>query len=359
MAAMSFHLVVYSDSELLGGAEKSLATLVGNLSDDIRVTVMGVDRTIVDAVASARPGARTQIVPRVKAPWDLAGITAHVRAVRGLRPHIFHANAPSPWACEYGVAAALAVRGVRVMTVVHCPSPPTYWRQRRLAQLTSRRLAAHVAVGEASARELEEIAGLKPGSVLTIYNGVPDVAVARTNGDRPAQVLGWAGRLDDEKGIDILIRALADLPGVTTVLVGDGPKRAQLEALAEECGVADRVVFAGWQDTPQAILQGTDIFVLPSRIEAFPLSVLEAMLLELPVVASDVGSVSELVLSEETGVLVPSEDPIALARAVTDLLADPARRRQLGRRGREIVLERFTPQAMAREFESLYRRILE
>src|SRR5205823_4013374 len=118
-------------------------------------------------------------------------------------------------------------------------------------------------------------------------------------------VIGAIGRLAPEKGYDLAIHALRDLPEATLVLVGDGSERERLEAIARELGVAERVQFTGWSDEPRRYLPGFDAFVLPSRQEGFPLAVVEAMLAGLPVVAADVGSVSEAVVDEETGYLVP------------------------------------------------------
>ena len=141
------------------------------------------------------------------------------------------------------------------------------------------------------------------------------------------------------------------------MLVGDGPERAHLEELARELGVADRVVFPGWQDEPAAQLRAFDMLVSPSRSEALPLAIVEAMLAGLPVVATDVGSVSEAVVAGETGLLVAPEDAAALAEAIRTLRDDPDARRRLGERGRELAGERFTPEAMAHAFEALYREI--
>ena len=118
--------------------------------------------------------------------------------------------------------------------------------------------------------------------------------------------------------------------------------------------MADRAHFVGWSDEPRRHLEALEVFVLPSRFEGFPLAVVEAMLAELPVVASDVGAVREAVLDGRTGLLVPRDDPEALAAAVRELLADPARRRAMGAAGRTLALERYTAAAMARRFESLY-----
>ena len=350
--------VFYTDSDLVGGCEKSLATLVGSLSDEFDVTVVGVCRNVIDAVASTRPGAATRLLPRVKAPWGARGVASHFLALRELRPQIFQAQQSSPWACEYGVLAAVATRRTRVVTVIQCPSPATVGRERTLFKLLARQVDAYVAPGRRAAREVEAVTGLKRGSVTVIHNGVDEVR--RSASQRPADgpVVGWVGRLAREKGVDVLLAALVELPGVTALLVGDGPERAPLEALASRLGIDDRVVFAGWQDEPQAFLGTFDVFAFPSRIEAFPLAVLEAMLAELPVIASDVGSVEEVVVPGETGILVPPDDPTLLAAAIRRLLENDNERRELARRGRALVLERFSASAMAQGYEDLYRRLL-
>jgi glycosyltransferase involved in cell wall biosynthesis len=152
----------------------------------------------------------------------------------------------------------------------------------------------------------------------------------------------------------VLIRALADVDGASLLVVGDGSERARLRGLAREVGVSERVTWQGWSDEPRSYLGSLDVFVLPSRFEGFPLAVLEALLVGTAVVASDVGSVGEAVRDGETGLLVPSEDPDALADALRRLLADGALREALGTQGRRLVLSRFTADHMARAFESLY-----
>src|SRR5207302_6028335 len=114
--------------------------------------------------------------------------------------------------------------------------------------------------------------------------------------------------------------ALATRPDAALVLVGDGPERRSLAALAGDLGLDDRVLFAGWQTQPRRYLTTVDVFALPSRFEGFPLAVVEAMLAELPVVASAVGSVPEAVREGETGLLVPPDDPARLAAALRRLL---------------------------------------
>jgi glycosyltransferase involved in cell wall biosynthesis len=185
---------------------------------------------------------------------------------------------------------------------------------------------------------------------------VPDQARPAAIERRP-QLVGTIGRLEPQKGVDVLIRALAEVEGATLLVVGDGSERGRLEELARSVGVAERVEWKGWSDDPRSHLATLDVFVLPSRNEGFPLAVLEALLAGTAVVASDVGSVADVVREGETGLLVPREDPAALAAAIRNLLAHPALARRLGAEGRRVVLDHFTANHMARAFESLYQEL--
>lgn len=357
-AADGVHVVAYSDATELGGAEQSLANLLASLAPRIRVTVVGNDREIVEWLAGHRPGSESCFVAPVRNKRDLRAIVAHYRVLRRLRPDILHANLRIPTACQYALFVGLMLRGIRVVAVEQLPVPPTNRLQRRLKQATSRRLAAHVAVGDRAATMVEGMYGLRPGSLRTIHNGVPDVPLPPPMEDtRAGPRVGSLARLTSQKGFDVLLRALALLPDVTAVLVGDGPDRKSLEQLAEQLGLRDRLEVTGWLSDPRPLLSTLEVFVLPSRYEGFPLSVVEAMLAALPVVASDVGSVREAVIHRETGLLVPPEDVDALVGALGELLADEALRRRLGERGRALALERFSAGAMADAFESLYDEI--
>ena len=298
------------------------------------------------------------MLPPVRTKRDLPAFAAHVRALLRLRPDILHANLTTPASGRHALLAATLVPKVRTVAVEQLPYPLSGRLQRGLKRFTSHRLAAHVAVGEPAAREVEALAGLPPGSVRSIPNGVPDVALDPLPRPFERPTLGSLGRLDRQKGYDVLLHALAALPDTALVLVGDGPERRSLETLASSLGVDDRVLFAGWQAKPRRHLTTFDVFVLPSRFEGFPLAIVEAMLARLPVVATVVGSVSEAVREGETGVLVPPDDPSALSSALRGLLGDPSAGRRLGERGRSLALERFTAAAMARSFEALYEEIL-
>lgn len=199
-----------------------------------------------------------------------------------------------------------------------------------------------------------------------LYNGVPDPQPApapralRAAGERAELVL--VGRLSERKGQDVAVRALAALVDsghdAALTLVGDcfpGYEHVVrgLERLVAELGLGDRVTFAGFTD-PRPHLDRAHVALVPSRVEPFGLVAVEALMLGLPVVASDVGGLPEIITDGVTGRLVPPDDPAALAGALADLLADPAAAAELGRAGREDVRVRFSAVTYAERF----RRVL-
>jgi glycosyltransferase involved in cell wall biosynthesis len=351
-------LVAYTDNVELGGADLSMAHVLARLDRSIEVTVLGVAEPIVERVASARVGTATRIVPRPRSGHDWRSLGAHVRALREIDPDIVHANLASPWSCQYCIAGAGLVRRPRVIAVYQLVVPPISKAQWRAKRLTVRAVDRHVGVGKRTSREVEASVGLPANSVLTIHNGVPDEPRAAPDRPGPGQLVGAVGRVEPQKGFDLLIQALAQLEDVMLVVVGDGSERQGLEQLAKSLGLADRVVWEGWSEDPRSYLGVFDVVALPSRFEGFPLALLEALLARAAVVAADVGSVGEAVRDGETGLLVPAEDPAALADAIRRLLADADLRRRLGEQGRRLVLENFTADHMTQAFERLYGELL-
>jgi glycosyltransferase involved in cell wall biosynthesis len=357
-ATRPLRLLAYTDSLAVGGAELMLGYLLGALCPHIEIGVLTMDGGVAQAILSRRPEGRAMTVGVPRHGRDRVALLDHVRAVRAFAPDVIHSNHAWPWACSYGELAGFLTPRVRVIAVDHLPIPAAIPRSRRMVtRLLAGRLDAHVAVGERVARSIEEMVGLRAGSVDSVPNGVPVERVDPTTPVAPSPVIGSLGRLTEQKGYDLLVRALPELPGATAVLVGDGPERFTLEKLASELGVAERLVIIGWVPDARRYLSTFDIFALPSRWEGMPLGIIEAMQSGVPVVASDVGSVVEVVSHGETGYVVAPEDPHDLQDRLQSLLADPAMRRRMGERGRLVALERFTDVVMARRYEAIYREV--
>jgi glycosyltransferase involved in cell wall biosynthesis len=361
VSGVPLRVLAYTDSTAVGGAEIALGYLLGALAPEIEVGVLATDARVGAAIAARRRGVNARAVRAPQGGSDRAALRDHVRAIRAYAPDVVHANHTWPWACAYAELAALLCPGVRVLAVDHLPVPSALPRRRLYAgRMRARRLDGHVAVGERAARQIEQLVGLRAGTVRAIANGVP--ATAPESAQPPATlasppVIGSVGRLAEQKGYDLLVRALPALPAASLVLVGDGPARGDLERLAAELGVSGRLHVTGWTDDPRGYLAAFDVFALPSRWEGLPLGILEAMHAGLPVVACDVGSVAEAVRDGETGFLLAPDDLDALRERLRGLLADPRLARRLGERGRALATERFTDTAMARRYETLYREL--
>jgi glycosyltransferase involved in cell wall biosynthesis len=160
------------------------------------------------------------------------------------------------------------------------------------------------------------------------------------------------------KGIDDLVSAMPEIldsiPEAMALIVGDGDQRVALERLAGEAGVAERVVFTGSRDDVGVLLAASDVFVLPTHVDLLPTVVAEAMAAGLPVVASDVGGLGDMVEDDVTGILYPAGDIEALTRACVGLLADPRRRDTLGRSGRLVAEEKFDIRNHVEALQRLY-----
>ena len=352
-------VTIVTDSAINGGAERSLAHLVAHLSSGVAPTILGSHPATVGFIARHRPDAQIAVVGEVRGKLDVRGIRRLRRALRATEPDVVHVNLTGPRSCRFALLAALVPPRMRVVAVEQLPLPPATRWQRWWRRQLHRRLGAHVAVGVAAARHVEAHLGLPAGEVMSIHNGVPDPAprtpLAGTTS--PRCTVGTVARFEAQKGLDVLLRAVAPLD-VDVRLVGDGPERPALVALAEQLELTSRLTFAGWSDDVSAELDRLDVFVLASRNEGFPLAIVEAMLAGLPVVATDVGSVAEAIEPGVTGLLVPPDDERALRDAIASLLADPTRRDELGEAARARAASIYTAAAMAERFEQLYARLV-
>ena len=146
---------------------------------------------------------------------------------------------------------------------------------------------------------------------------------------------------------------LRDLPARSLLLVGSGEGETAVREAAKQAGVAERVHFLGWRSDVPRILQALDLYVQPSVSEAFGLTVVEAAAAGLPIVASDVGGIPEIIEHGVNGLLVPPGDAQALADAIQQLIDDPQRARQLGEAARRTAFERFSAEAMAAAYMEL------
>ena len=195
-------------------------------------------------------------------------------------------------------------------------------------------------------------------NVAVVQNGIDAGVYAANRSARGIRRAITVANLRDEKGHDVLIEAIGRLDAAGSTVefqfAGDGPRRAALERLVQRRGLQERVRFLGERHDLPLLLAEADLFILPSRTEAFPNSLMEAMAAGLPVIACRVGGIPELVSHGRDGVLVPAGDPAALARAISNVLDDPTGAAAMGAAARETVRARFSLQQMVSGFVDLF-----
>ena len=323
----------------IGGSERHLLTLLPALAE------RGVDARFVGLDTDGADPFYEQLgVPyvRLSSPRRLR------RALRGadiVHTHLVHAD----------VFGALVAGSTPLVSTKHNDDPFRVGPYRFVERTITRRARRVIAITESLKRFCVERVGLPEAKLHVIRYGLNEPP--RAWGANPPLELGdgpvvaAVARLAPQKGIDVAIRALAGWEG-TLVVLGEGPERARLEALAGELGV--RALFPGHLPDVAAVLRRADVLVHPARWEGFGLAVLEAMLCGLPVVATRVSSIPEIVVDGETGLLVPPDDPPALGAALQRVLADP---RGLGAAGRERARTEFSVERMAGRTVDFYERL--
>jgi glycosyltransferase involved in cell wall biosynthesis len=336
----------------VGGSERHLLTLLPALAErGIEPLFVGLDDPAWDAADFY--GALRVPAVRVPSPRDLDPLLLP-RLARRLRADVVHTHLVH--ADVYGGLAA-KLRGAHLVSTKHNDDPFRVGAFRFVERGLGRLADRVVAITEALMLFNVERVGLPAAKVTTIPYGLDDLP--EPWGVNPpdsvpdgARVLVAIARLVPQKGVDVAVRALPLLPDdVVLVVLGEGPERERLERLARDLGVERRVFLPGRQPDAAAWLRRAEALVHPARWEGFGLGVLEAMLASLPVVASDVSSLPELVVDGETGLLVPPDDPEGLASAVARVLVG---RERYGAAGLARARAEFSVSRMVERTVALY-----
>jgi glycosyltransferase involved in cell wall biosynthesis len=282
---------------------------------------------------------------------------------------LLHAHQYTPF--FYGMTARLLYRRPPVLFTEHGRLHPDYPRPKRM--LANRVLLERrdhvVGVGEAVRQALLHNEGLPPGRVGVLSNGIDLTAfsnhaaerldVRRELGVGPADfVLIQVARLDTLKdhatAVRTLERVVRQRPDARLVLVGEGPERAALEELVRQRGLVEHVRFLGLRRDIPRLLAAADLCLLTSVSEGIPLTLIEAMAAGLPVVATSVGGVGEVVANGDTGLLAPAMSELCLSDAILRLAGDANLRRQMSQRGRARAAELFSEEQMLGSYRRLY-----
>lgn len=366
----------------------------------LSLNVGGLERLVIDLVREGKQLGQRQAVVCVEREGTLTDDARSLGAVvycldkrpglqpktvgrcanlfRKIQPDVVHTHQIG--ALTY---AGRAARRTGVPVVVHTEHGKHYaqrLRTRWLGRWAGRYADKFCCVSADIADEVRRTRVVPNAKILVVPNGIDVARFAQTVSAAnlesktdnlksdlgiPAQapVIGTIGRLNEVKRQDVLIRGFAKLaarrPDAHLVVVGDGPLRGELEALAASTARAGNIHFVGYQSQPERWLQTMDIFALTSRSEGMPLSILEAWAAGVPVVASAVGGVPQLIADGHTGLLFESGDESAFRDSLARLLSDRSLGIRMACAARQRVEFEFSLAAMAQAYQELYREVFE
>jgi len=308
----------------------------------------------------------------IRHAWDPRGIGRLLSLLRRERIQILHAH---DFSANLAARTLGRLADVPVVITSHDDTELGVGLFGRLLERATAPLGdAVVACSEAVRRYALETYGLGPGLLRTFRGAVTagegsldparrDAIRRELGAGREDLLVGTLGRLEEpKKGLSVFLAAAQllarELPRVRFAIVGEGPARARLESRAAEEGVSHRTLFAGAKRDVSEVLRAFDLFAEPSLWEGFGLPCLEAMEAGVPIVATRVGGIPELVTDGVTGALVPPGDARAFAAACSAILRDRARALRLGRTGRERATTFFTVEKLVADTAALYRGCL-
>jgi len=361
-----------------GGAERLMVDLLPRLRGlGVASEVVAIQERhgnpIADDLRSVGVAVTTIGIERLRERGALARVTA---AIERSAPDVLHTQ------LEFAdILGSIAARrlGIPAIATIHTLDRPKPWsresaRFRLMAWTLRRRSTRIIAVSESARHHVLRKAGLRKRHTTTIHNGIdlaPFLATDSTTRSTARKELGLApdakvittvAVLRQPKGIDYMLEALpsllADRPLLQYLIVGDGPHRAALEATSAELGLGESVHFVGRRTDVAEMLAAADLFVLPSLTEALPTGIIEAMAVGLPVVATDVGGIPEIVEHGNTGILIPPAAPLRLAEAIDRMFDSPRQRQAMGIAGRRSAINRFGIERHASRLADEYRVLI-
>jgi len=362
----------------IGGLENGIVNLVNRLPRErwrhVIIALNHVSGEFADRIErddvryvelDKRPGHLVRDYPRLYRLFrDLQPTIVHTRNLAGLEAQVpaWAAGVPARIHGEHGWDAN---------------DPNGRRRRYRYVRRLYRPFVQHyVALSRQIADYLERGVGVRRENISQLYNGVDTERFAPAASRTPIAgapfgaaddwLVGWVGRMDAVKDPVNLARAFlrarevspAAAKRLRLVLVGDGAERAKLAPLLETPRVREHVWFAGERDDIAEVMRGLDCFALPSRAEGVSNTILEAMASRLPIVATRVGGNAELIDSGMSGLLVPPQDPDALARAILTYFTERSTARRHGKAARQVAERRFSLSRMVADYSSLYERSL-
>jgi glycosyltransferase involved in cell wall biosynthesis len=353
-----------------GGSERQVVLLASGLAR------RGIEPIIACPAGAwlAAIEAGIKVWPLVSGKPEFANVLRLISSMRSHRVRIVQSH--TAVADLLSAAAAMLARvPIRISTrhALRCECLYAGRARRYLIRHISHRITRHAftavtAVSEAAARANAAHGCPRQKSIVVVRNGVEIPCGAKQDSLSPmgipenSWIVACLGRLSPEKGQRFLLQAAAlvrkTIPELRVIFAGNGPDRDSLAQIASDLGIRESILFPGWIADVAPLLRNADVVVQPSLFEGFGLSIAEAMAAACPVICTSVGGLTELVLDEVTGLLVPPANAEALAAALMQIFREPARAVQLGAAARKRIEQHFSAARMIEDTCNLYKQLL-
>ena len=350
------------------GAERLIADIMDHRSDRFRYAVLCIvaGGPLVSEIASA--GVPVIVLNR-KRGLDLRTLPALYRWLRLYRPRVVHTHLFA--ADSYGRTAAVLAGVPVIVSTRHNIGAWSGLARRTIARFLGLITSRTIACGDEVGRAMIQNERIPASKTVVISNGINLKRFAAVDGaalrrelqvPRGTRIIGVAGRLHAQKGHLDLLEALAGLRKHVSewlcVIAGSGVLEPEIRSSIQRLGLENHVRLIGQRRDMPNVLASLDLFVMPSRWEGLPMALLEAMALGIPVIATRVGSVPDVIEDESNGLLLPPGAPDELTGALRRLLSDSALAQRLGIAARTTVEQRFNAEQTARSYEALYCELL-
>ncbi|WP_240507747.1 glycosyltransferase family 4 protein [Algoriphagus faecimaris] len=322
------------------------------------------------AEALEKEGVEITAIGSFRHPFEWSKYRQVLKIIRSFQPHILHGAVFE----GMSMAAIGSFFGNVPLTIFEETSDPQNRSKMAnfLLRIMSSQADALQAISSNVGKYLKEKTGIKPEKIRIIPNGVQvrhnpikeDVFVLRDGFSISSDkfIIGFVGRLfDDHKRVSDLIKAIFLLNNkeIIVLIIGEGKDKNELISLAKSLDILDQFIFVGYQPETSSFYELMNVLVIPSAREGFGLVAAEAMLHGLPVIATQVGGLQDIVIDGETGFLVDAYSPDQIAAKINHLIQNPKLCHIMGEKGRQRALENYTAERYCREVEKLYLELLE
>lgn len=351
----------------IGGTEQVIRQLVINLSsDEFENQIVCIDGYVGELGRMVESAGIPVSSFKRQPGFDWALVRSLRQKILSDSVNVVHCHQYTPWV--YGWLASLGT-SAKIILTEHGRFYPDRYRYKALLinpfiALFTHRIAA---ISSSTRDALSRYEFIPKAKIRVVYNGIaafepmPDEVFSlkqKLGIPNGHFVMGTVARLDPVKNQSMMLEAFAKVlkhhADSWLLMVGDGAERKKLEAITQDLGIEERVIFVGFIDQPAAHLAAMDLFLLTSNTEGTSMTLLEAMSMGIPTIATNVGGNSEIVETGITGVLVPKGDVDALATSIEELIADPQLMSKFGKSARQVFFDRYSVASMVGNYKKLY-----